>query len=61
LKELYLSFTIFISSLVLELYKKAINKVENIKNQYVESDIEVKRHIIGSIFLNNFKFENKKV
>jgi hypothetical protein len=46
---------------VLELYKKAINKVENIKNQYVEGDIEDKRRIIGSIFPNNFKFENKKV
>ena len=46
---------------VLELYKKAINKVENIKNQYVEGNIEAKRRIIGSIFPNNFQFENKKV
>ena len=46
---------------VLELYKKAINKVENINNQYIKCNIEDKRRIIGSIFPNNFQFENKKV
>jgi site-specific DNA recombinase len=46
---------------VLELYKNAINKVENINNQYIKSNIEDKRRIIGSIFPNNFQFENKKV
>ena len=46
---------------VLELYKKAINKVENIENQYIKGAIEAKRRIIGSIFPNNFQFENKKV
>ena len=46
---------------VLELYKKAIDKVENIENQYTKGDIESKRRIIGSIFPNNFQFENKKV
>jgi DNA invertase Pin-like site-specific DNA recombinase len=46
---------------VLELYKNAINKVGNTKDQYVEGDIDTKRRIIGSIFPNNFQFENKKV
>ena len=46
---------------VLELYKNATDKVKNIENQYVEGNIEAKRRIIGSIFPNNFQFENKKV
>ncbi len=46
---------------VLELYKNAINKIKNIKNQYIEGTIDAKRQIIGSIFPKNFKFENKKV
>jgi hypothetical protein len=35
---------------ILELYKKAINKIENIKNQFIKSDIDGKRRIIGSVF-----------
>ena len=46
---------------ILELYKKAINKMENIENQFIKSDIDGKRRIIGSIFPNKFRFENKKV
>ena len=46
---------------VLELYKNALNKIENIKNQYIEGNTDAKRRIIGSIFPNNFQFENKKV
>jgi site-specific DNA recombinase len=46
---------------VLELYKNAINRIENINNQYIKGSIEDKRRIIGSIFPNNFQFENKKV
>ncbi|MEN9928328.1 MAG: hypothetical protein RLZZ231_249, partial [Bacteroidota bacterium] len=46
---------------ILELYKKAINKMEDIDNQFIESDIDGKRRIIGSIFPNKFHFENNKV
>ena len=46
---------------ILDLYKKAINKMENIENHFIKSDIEGKRRIIGSIFPKKFRFENKKV
>ncbi|MGO4819212.1 recombinase family protein [Flavobacterium sp. W22_SRS_FP1] len=46
---------------VFELYKNATEKIKNIGNQYIQSNIEDKRRIIGSIFPNNFQFENKKV
>jgi site-specific DNA recombinase len=46
---------------ILQLYKKAINKMENIEKQFVNSDIDGKRRIIGSIFPKKFHFENKKV
>ena len=46
---------------ILNLIKEVTNKTENIDIQYKNSDIEDKRRIIGSIFQNNFRFENKKV
>jgi hypothetical protein len=46
---------------VFELYKNAIDKVKNIEKQHIEGDIDTKRRIIGSIFPNNFQFENIKV
>ncbi len=46
---------------VFQLYQKAINKTENIENQYINSNIEDKRLLIGSIFPNKIHFENKKV
>ena len=46
---------------ILQLYKKAINKMENIEKQFINSDIDGKRRIIGSIFPKKFHFENKKV
>ncbi len=46
---------------VLELYKKGLNKVENIENQYIKYDIEDKRQLLGSIFPKKLRFENKKV
>lgn len=46
---------------ILKLIKEVTNKTENIDIQYKNSDIEDKRRIIGSIFQNNFRFENKKV
>jgi hypothetical protein len=32
-----------------------------IENQYFKSDLDNKRRLIGSIFPENFQFENKKV
>lgn len=46
---------------ILQLYKKAINKMKNIEKQFINSDIDGKRRIIGSIFPKKFHFENKKV
>ena len=46
---------------VIEIYQSALTKLEFIKFQYNESDIEDKRRIIGSIFPKKFQFENKKV
>jgi len=46
---------------ILQLYKKAMNKIENIEKQFINSDIDGKRRIIGSIFPKKFHFENKKV
>ena len=46
---------------VFEIYQSALTKLEFIKFQYNESDIEDKRRIIGSIFPKKFQFENKKV
>ena len=46
---------------VLELYKKGLNKVENIENQYIKHEIEDKRQLLGSIFPKKLRFENKKV
>ncbi len=45
---------------VIEIYQSALTKLEFIKFQYNESDIEGKRRIIGSIFPKKFQFENKK-
>ena len=46
---------------VIELYKKGLNKVENIENQYIKYEIESKRQLLGSIFPKKLHFENKKV
>ncbi len=46
---------------VIELYKKGLNKVENIENQYIKYEIEGKRQLLGSIFPKKLHFENKKV
>lgn len=46
---------------IVKTYKEAINKIEKIDLQYIKSSIEDKRKILGSIFPNNFQFENKKV
>ncbi len=46
---------------VFQLYKNGLKGLESIENQYIKSDLDNKRRLIGSIFPENFKFENKKV
>jgi len=43
------------------LYKNGLKGLESIENQYIKSDLDNKRRVIGSILPENFKFENKKV
>ena len=45
----------------LKTYNEAFNKIENIDKQFNNASIEDKRKIIGSMFPNNFQFENEKV
>ena len=35
--------------------------MQNIENQYIRSDIDYKRRLIGSIFPEKFQFQQKKV
>ena len=35
--------------------------MENFNKQYIDSDIEQKRLLIGSLFPEKFQFDNKKV
>ena len=44
-----------------QIYQTGLNHIETIEKQYIESDIEGKRMLIGSIFQNKIHFENKKV
>jgi DNA invertase Pin-like site-specific DNA recombinase len=46
---------------VFKLYKDGLKSMENFDKQYLDSDIEHKRLLVGSIFPENFQFENKKV
>ena len=46
---------------VFQLYKNGLKGLESIEDQYIKSDLDNKRRRIGSIFLENFQFENKKV
>ena len=46
---------------VFQLYKNGLKGLESIENQYIKSDLDNKRKLIGSIFPENFQFENKKV
>ena len=41
--------------------QNGLKGLENIENQYIKSDLDNKRRLIGSIFPENFQFENKKV
>ena len=46
---------------VFQLYKNGLKGLESIEDQYIKSDLDNKRRLIGSIFTENFEFENKKV
>ena len=46
---------------VFQLYKNGLKGLERIENQYIKSDLDTKRRLIGSIFPKKFQFENKKV
>ena len=46
---------------ILEVYKKGLDKLENIDNLFTTSDITEKRKLIGSIFPKKFQFEKNKV
>ena len=46
---------------VFQLYKNGLKGIESIENQYIKSSLDNKRRLIGSIFPENFQFENKKV
>ena len=46
---------------LIELYKKATEKFIAIDKQYYNSNLELKRSIIGSIFEKEIHLENKKV
>ena len=46
---------------VFQLYKNGLKGLESIENQYIKSDLDNKRRLIGSIFPKKFQFENKKV
>ena len=46
---------------VFQLYKNGLKGLESIEDQYIKSDLDNKRRLIGSIFPENFQFENKKV
>ena len=41
--------------------KNGLKGIESIENQYIKSNLDNKRRLIGSIFPENFQFENKKV
>ena len=43
------------------MYKNGLKGLESIENQYIKSDLDNKRRLIGSIFPEKNQFENKKV
>ena len=46
---------------VFQLYKNGLKGLESIEDQYIKSNLDNKRRLIGSIFPEKFQFENKKV
>ena len=45
----------------LQIYKKGLEKLESFDNLFINSDIDRKRQLVGSIFPEKFQFENKKI
>ena len=46
---------------VLQTYKDGFGKLENINSQFIKSDIDNKRRLLGSIFPEKFQFEKNEV
>ena len=46
---------------VFQWYKDGVKRLKSIECQYIKSDLDKKGKLIGSIFPENFQFENKKV
>ncbi len=46
---------------ILSIYKNGLKKLESFDKQFNNSDIDLKRRLIGSIFPKNFQFENQSV
>jgi DNA invertase Pin-like site-specific DNA recombinase len=49
------------SNNVLSIYKNGLKKLENFDKQFIDSDIDHKRKLLGSIFPEKFQFENNEV
>ncbi len=50
-----------VSKEVLNVYKNGLKKLEDFDKQFVDSDIDHKRQLLGSIFPEKFQFENNRV
>ena len=46
---------------VLNIYKSGLKKLESFDKQFINSDLDNKRQLLGSIFPEKFKFENNSV
>ncbi|WP_338357252.1 hypothetical protein [Yeosuana marina] len=46
---------------ILKIYKQGFKKLESIDLQFIESDIENKRRLLGSMFPEKFQFEKNEV
>lgn len=46
---------------VLNIYKNGLKKLESFDKQFINSDLDNKRQLLGSIFPEKFKFENNSV
>ena len=46
---------------ILKIYKQGFKKLESIDTQFIESDVENKRRLLGSMFPEKFQFEENRV
>jgi DNA invertase Pin-like site-specific DNA recombinase len=49
------------SNEILDIYKRGIEKLESFDKQFIDSNIDHKRQLLGSIFPEKFQFENNNV